>query len=276
VTEGARNRAFVLGVGAQKAGTTWLSRYLRSFRCCDMGVCEEYHVWDALALPACAKYLISERDGRSRADEVRARMQRDEAFYFRYFAGLLGRWGIRVTGDITPAYSGLPGDVYARIVRGFGERGIDVKAVLLIRDPLERCWSAVRMHRRKGRDWENAAFGLGEEEALRAYCASEQARLRTRYDLTIRGLHAALPEDRVHVGVYESMFVPAGIEALSRFLGVPARPERGGTVVNRTEKQAELPEALQAMVAREYAEVYAFCAERYPETRTLWRGFRYL
>ena len=282
------DKTFLLGVGSQKCGTTWLSRYLRSFDFADFGICEEYHVWDGVADPTWTKFSIA-RKARPlslrvkdaftfnlRPRHVRARMQADEGYYFQYFADALAPSAIRLTGDITPTYTSLPAETYARILRGFAERGIAVKAVLLIRDPVERCWSSVRMHRRKGRDSESVEIALGDEGALRGYFRSPHARSLTRYDETIRHLEAALPAESLHVGVFESMFDAASIDRLSGFLGVPAQHDRGELVINRTPKQSEISEALVSEIVHEYAEVYRYCAERFPETAERWRGFRYL
>ena len=43
---------FLLGIGAQKAGTTWLHAQLNRRRDADFGFLKEYHVHDALTLPA--------------------------------------------------------------------------------------------------------------------------------------------------------------------------------------------------------------------------------
>ena len=43
---------FLLGVGCQKGGTAWMHRYLEASPQCDPGFRKEYHVWDALDLPA--------------------------------------------------------------------------------------------------------------------------------------------------------------------------------------------------------------------------------
>ena len=45
-------RTFLLGLGAQKAGTAWMHRYLESSPQCDPGFRKEYHVWDAVDLPS--------------------------------------------------------------------------------------------------------------------------------------------------------------------------------------------------------------------------------
>ena len=43
---------FLLGLGAQKAGTSWLHAQLNRRRDADFGFLKEYHIHDALPLPA--------------------------------------------------------------------------------------------------------------------------------------------------------------------------------------------------------------------------------
>ena len=45
-----RQPTFVLGVGAQRGGTTWLSRFLNHSPQFERGYRKEYHVFDALDL----------------------------------------------------------------------------------------------------------------------------------------------------------------------------------------------------------------------------------
>ena len=40
---------FVLGLGAMKAGSTWLYECLHSQDYADFGFCKEYYVWDAVS-----------------------------------------------------------------------------------------------------------------------------------------------------------------------------------------------------------------------------------
>ncbi|WP_395660452.1 hypothetical protein [Aestuariivirga sp.] len=44
-------RTFILGVGAQKAGTTWLFHRLAGAPNASMGLVKEYNIWNALTLP---------------------------------------------------------------------------------------------------------------------------------------------------------------------------------------------------------------------------------
>ena len=42
-------KIFILGVGAQKGGTTWLHRQLNSNQNIDLGFRKEYHILDAIS-----------------------------------------------------------------------------------------------------------------------------------------------------------------------------------------------------------------------------------
>ena len=46
-----RNGTFVLGLGAQKAGSSWLHAQLNHRRDAEFGFLKEYHIHDALTLP---------------------------------------------------------------------------------------------------------------------------------------------------------------------------------------------------------------------------------
>ncbi len=76
---------FLLGVGCQKGGTAWLHRYLEASPQCDPGFRKEYHVWDALDLPAgrLARERIEKQGGQ------RAAFLHEPDRYFDYFPGLL-------------------------------------------------------------------------------------------------------------------------------------------------------------------------------------------
>ena len=60
---------FLLGLGAQKAGTAWMHRYLESSPQCDPGFRKEYHVWDAVDLPS--GRVVRERIERQGGDRAR-------------------------------------------------------------------------------------------------------------------------------------------------------------------------------------------------------------
>ena len=106
---------------------------------------KEYHVWDAKLKPGPFRAFIAEddKDGEPRII-VRRRMQNEEGFYEEYFKSLINE-SVRITGDITPSYSGLDTEHFELIKNRMEAAGFNVKTVFLLRDPVQRCWSSFRM-----------------------------------------------------------------------------------------------------------------------------------
>ena len=223
----AEDRTFVLGVGAQKAGTTWLHAHLHASPECAAGFMKEYHVWDALDVAAMGHF----RDqATKRARRAITRVERglpgnantlrlasfyvDPEAYFDYFELLLYRPGIRIATDITPSYSLVSADRLAAVRDGFARRGIRVVPVFLMREPAERIWSAVRMYQRRGRRDKPA-----EERVLEVY-DQPAFELRTRYEHTMAALESVFGRENVFYALYERLFDDATVRELCAALGV--------------------------------------------------------
>lgn len=280
---------FLLGTGCQKGGTAWLHGYLDSSPQTDLGFMKEYHVWDRLDLdedrPGLKRMLKRSRsaldlleNGGSGAD-VRALRQAafmlDPESYFDYFASLVGPGRARLTGDLTPAYGGLGERRLAFVRDGVEARGLQMRVLMSLRDPVERIWSAVRMRQMR----QPSSYPGGSADWVRKLYADDWAESRTRYDRTLAAAHAVLPEDRVHVVLYETLFEPASLRALTGSLGLdPIEPDTE-TRPNETPRTAEtLPDELVARVARHYRDVYEGIDQAYPhlDVRSRWASARFL
>lgn len=282
----AQQGGFLLGAGAQKAGTTWLHAYLTHFDDVDFGPIKEYHIWDGLSVPEFAEFDTRGRSvplrrrlraawrgiGGGAPDELllRRRLQSDPARYFDFFAALLARPGVRMTGDITPSYSALPLPVLSRIRAGFAERGIPTRAVFLMRDPVERCLSAIRMYRRAGKSMQGVDITLPDDEMLMRYVTGPQALLRTDYPAALDRLGAAFEPQALHVGFYETMFEAEEFARLNAFLGCTPDPAFIARRFNTTEREAALAPELRARAARALRGIYDETARRFPQAETLW------
>ncbi len=285
-SEPMQNKTFLLGVGCQKGGTTWLSNYLRNHPNTDMGIRKEYHVFDAMHLPSCRRFVDAETvcgrrmlewfwkvktdPGQSTALDFYA----DVEAYYDYFEFLAGREStVRVVGDITPSYAGLPAEVFASIRKALEDRGFSVRVVFLMRDPVERIWSAARMAHRKGRsDVHNDA------ERVRSLFRSHDYVLRTRYDETIRNLEAAFSPDQLHFDFYETFFTGDHVRLLTQFLDLPFVEPDTDVRFNASPKKGNLPEDVQRLVAEFYQPVYEFCAAKFGVEliESLWPGYRFV
>lgn len=277
---------FVLGVGAQKSGTTWLFNYLNHFEQADFGDLKEYHIWDGIHVPEFNEFdmrkkaLTTRQFARmvkrrvlSRPQDrlvIRRTLQRNTERYFDYFAALLHRPGIEITGDITPSYSGLPRTTLAHIKDGFAARGITTKVVFLMRDPVERSLSAIRMYRRMGQSKQGVNIALEDGAALLDYLASPQSQLRVHYHETLARVFDCFDAEQVYTGFYENMFDPAEVTRLSQFLGLPTQMAFVNQKFNQTARDSRLSAQSQAQAEQLLGDVYAYCFQEFPETVTLW------
>jgi hypothetical protein len=266
---------FVLGVGAPKAGTTWLHKQISADSRASMGLIKEYHVWDAITSDVFSEYL-----GRATWDKdpdkqaLRTKMQLDTSYYFKYFAELLSEPGIQITGDITPNYGTLTPNTLANIKHGMEKIGIQVKVVFIMRDPVERCWSSVRMNRRNANS-ENGLkkyrnLILGEQLHLALTYKNKRNSPVTRYDLTIQTLEEVFDPSDIYFGIFETMFSDGEIRRLSSFLGIEIPGNARQEKVNKSPKQRNLTHFLRQKIATHYECVYQYCNDRFPVTREAW------
>ncbi|WP_306751796.1 hypothetical protein [Paracoccus actinidiae] len=252
----------------------------------DFGPIKEYHVWDGLSVPEFSEFntrtvritphrrlrhLWRGLTGRPQEEIfLRRRLQADPDRYFDFFAGLLAQDGIRMTGDITPSYSALPVPALRAIRDGFACCGIRVRTVFLMRDPVERCLSAIRMYKRGGRSRHGVDVALPDDQMLLHYLETDQALLRTDYPATLARLEAVFGPDEILTGFYESMFEPDFFMQLNRFFGCTPDPDFIARRFNSTERGADIPDELRARAAGLLRPIYLSCAERFPEARRLW------
>lgn len=116
---------FLLTVGAEKAGTTWLYEYFRKHP-------EFYDVGKELN-------VLQRDDLVPTFPEIAHSFKKDIKRYFGYFQRLN-----RVSGDFTH-YEGSTENVFRLIKDGFKQYDIDIVPVYIMRDPIKRAWSSWNM-----------------------------------------------------------------------------------------------------------------------------------
>ncbi len=163
------DKTIIFGIGAQKAGTTWLYEFFSNHPECHLPT-KEIHYYDAVALEDEADAVFDKRlgglrklidrtiglTGKERGRKI-VQMERifdrlammqnmttDDSKYLSFI--LKGAERKNVIGDITPAYAMLSRAEYARMA------ALSPKArfIFIMRDPIDRLWSAIRMRADKG------------------------------------------------------------------------------------------------------------------------------
>lgn len=257
------------GLGATKAGTSWLYRYLDDHPDCAMPVPKELHFFDR-AEGFFKRDLIEEYSKRvdylqansPRAAKFRSYLKmlraedRGDAAYSDYVARTAG--DAKLFADITPAYGLVSTPMLVRMAA----IAPVTRFVFIMRDPVARLWSNIRMEahmqaRRKGAD----AAQLAEEMAGR-YLDDKRRSVALRSDYTgmLQRLADAVPSAHVFVEFYERLFSAPVIERLCAFLGISHRPADFETKVHQGERMdmpAGLHTALRAKLAPQYAGVAA-------------------
>lgn len=238
-------------VGATKAGTSWLYRYLHDHADCAMPAVKEAHYWDTFDADGREKQLVNFRvrlrelrhdkieaaqAGRQwqvdnldrRINEMKALVAvleapRDgDAAYFDWLTA--GRDAGKLIGDMTPNYATLDDETLTRM----RDAQPAAKFVFLIRDPLDRLWSHIRMQARRQRQ-EHEVYEKKSNNILhRMLNKGQETHILTRgdYPKIIRKLRRVIPECRLLIQFTEDLFTREGLARLCAFLGIrPVTPE---------------------------------------------------
>lgn len=260
-------KTFILGLGHQKTGTSWLHAYLNSLSNFNTGITKEYHIWDALDIKCLSRNKI--KIPRNDKQTIIFKMQKDKTFYFEYFNSLFSE-KINLTADITPSYSGLKQERLEIIKDSFIKKKINVKVIIFIRDPLERIKSATRFNL----DRSNYDEGIKKDEtnfvnALKQYYKNEHCIFRTNYHITLENAFSVFNKENIFVGIYEKMFEPNEIIKLSDFLNVNPKINFGKIRINQTKNKVTRTK-IDDDIKKYYCNVYDYCFKKFPVTKVLW------
>lgn len=273
-------RVFLVGVGAQKAGTTWLYQYLGRHPDVAMSPIKELHYFDQRFRPdlcgmwardferQAAAVIASLANGEGgsalhlQALTDRVRMNADPAAYLEYF-DRLATFGRAVVGEITPSYSLLPESGFAEIRSMIARTAAKPRIVFIMRDPAARFWSQCRFESSPSRS-ADAVY----EQAL----ADPQFLERTRYDVTVARLRAVFRPEEVLFLFYESLFDSAAIERLCRFLGIAFVPPVASQRVN-VSAEGNLSAQKRRQLKEMFAPVYGFIEREFAmDAPAAWRA----
>jgi hypothetical protein len=187
-------------IGAQRAGTTWLHRVLRQHPALWLPPVKELHYFDRLD----AKRTILEPKERRRVG-LKSLLTLDPwlvTYWFgrrsdEWYASLFHRARTKglIAGEITPAYAILNEKVWHRIQR----MNDQIKLIFVMRDPVDRVWSAVNNAAKKGA----ADVSTVEKSIERARESGAVA--RSAYADTIRRLEAVFPASQIHYCFFDDL-----------------------------------------------------------------------
>ncbi len=279
-----------LGIGAQKAGTTWLGRNLQLHPEIWMPKIKELHYFNErindsknpisrLYGKMTGKGTVNQRWRR----QVKNRLRQHWGHHFgeeflwdlRYYAGapsdgwyasLFEPGRGKVMGEITPAYSTLGRDAIARVHALLPE----AKLIFMMRNPIERAYSQLmmRLDQAGKRD-----IGPARLARLHRDFEREGYRARTDYLRTLENWGAFYPEEQIFVGFLEDIHFYPGelLGSVYRFLGVDASfmPRGIGERVHARSAGRMLAESA-VYLAKLYREELSCLNERFGGYASFW------
>jgi hypothetical protein len=252
---------YFLGVGAQKAGTTWLHEQLKLHPEVAVPQQKEVHYFDTMYPTRSGHSFgawISRALGAAVADGNTRRAVRLadllEVFFrgpeaYRQYLDSNCTEHTKVAGEITPAYAGLTHAGFAAV-----KEALDPLILFSMRDPLERYWSQVKM--------------LGGDDPARLVKAF-QTRFRRPatwsrcdYPALLKTLDDVFPQEQVLTLFYENMFDEAVLSDIGRFLEVQPSWSWHIDKHARAGVALPMPDPTPEMLER-FEPVYRFVRERF-------------
>jgi hypothetical protein len=270
---------FLLGLGVQKAGTTWLHDVLSGAPQVDLGFVKEYHVWDIrdTSQPLARKAFMETMASRFEAGQVNRRFANSSlrsafihnpSLYFDYFEDRLWRPDIKLTGDITPSYSNLSAPDMRKIRDGFRARSIPVRTILILRDPIMRMRSMLRMHNREhGLYMDDQA----EFTKMREMQSLPLERVRSDYKGIIQRAESVFGK-RLLILFYEELFTPQSINKICNFLRIDTIEADFTKRINASNKSSALNADQYTTLAAGYHSQMDFLRDHFSAKRmaALW------
>ena len=291
---GERTRPTFLGIGAQRAGTTWLHRAfvrhpqvwvppLKELHYFTRG--ERYKASRRMTVGSPWRRLIGsgtwerpatiDRLRRSWKDVRRGNWP--NARWWLHIA--LGRYSdewyldcfrpgrdVLHRGEITPAYAILEDDDVRRIKA----MNPDIRLILLVRDPVERAWSGLCRKIASG----EVHLDVEDEEVLLAAVDRGPIHARGDYERTLETYLRHFDASQILVGFHDATFAdPEGLlAAVAEFLGLQPFTDSREVLVKRPRPSFtfRMPDRVRAFLCERYAPAIDRMAESLGGYATRW------
>lgn len=227
---------FLLCVGAEKAGTTWLHEYFRHH--------PQYY-------DSGKELNVIERGDLVPSFFDTSEFKKDLSRYFEHFAQLAG-----VSGDFTH-YEGSTENIFRILRDGFDACCIEVVPVYIMRDPIQRAWSSYNMLSQAGNGPVTLKNSAAGEFLLKNY-------LSCKYKETVQALDNVFAEPIY--AFYETDFNQQLLDRLCDRLDLDRMTGDFSRVINKG-RYGEMPDEFKTRygLTQKNIEAVQFLCERFDD-----------
>lgn len=277
-------KQFFVGIGAQKAGTSWLADYFIRHPQVAFSPVKELHYFDSMyrkdlcggfnkifekrlkallmreSFTNLYKFTHSislEKLEMIRCLSLRLEMMHNPKRYCDYFDTLLEAEQ-KAYGEITPSYSLLNADGFNAIKNAYN----NAKFIFCLRDPVDRYWSHLRSTEKRPLN----LLKYNHKKILECL-DNPQFRLRTDYERTITQLYTVVPEQDVCIIFYEHLMNgdthAAELKKITDFLDIDYI---AGSITTKINAGNTLPldDNDAKIIAAEFSHVYQYIEDVVP------------
>jgi hypothetical protein len=264
----SRKPIFILGVGAQKSGTTWLHNILSTQSYSNFGHLKEYHIWNKLLGPkdqgGNKPHLVkAEYKKNNFVRDLRQVLSSEDSNYTAYFRLLLNE-KVFLTGDFSPPYALLNTTDFSYLKLLIEQSGFELKIIFVMRDPVFRLWSAVKMdiYQQKG-NLETITDEMKHNLLMKALEDPYHNR-RSDYLNTIRNIEKVFPNTSICYLFYEELFTQECMRKLEEFLHIKIKGADFSSKINTTPK-VQINESHYDTVKAQLIKQYNFIKNHFPK-----------
>ena len=239
------DKTLLVYLGAQKSASTWLWSYFREHPQCSSPPLKELHFFDGNPdhrSDRLGRYLDRVETQMESADEPEDSefLQLKRRFISHYRTVLIGNaseedsfpelvsWSAdretRVVGEFTPA-NGMVASVSQ--LRNLAGLDPPPKFLMILRDPVDRIWSQIRMQASEGLS-DRKEIEKNAHLLLERFLADKNDLKPVRYDyqLMLKKARKSIPSERLWIDYFEDFITEDRISYLCRFLGIDYFPPK--------------------------------------------------
>lgn len=286
---------YLFGIGAQKAGTTWLANYFQKHPSVHLPAGKEMHYFDELSRNGTKNFSINRRN---RFEKITASPEKVAEYEARraakqnkqtsgsqlpsleFLEGLtkmfdaddgahsvyrklmnLDRGDEAVVADITPNYAVMTAKTLAMMVKDFPNS----KFLFIMRDPAARARSQLQMDFKKGL---KSSAGMSFDAYSQKVMAEGKLGVfgqRSKYPKVLKNMEEAIPEENRLVVFYEDLFTDKAIQKICDLIGVPFVAGEYAQVVHGGGKPVNAQDPLMMALYENLAPVYRQMKRRYKD-----------
>lgn len=276
-------------IGPKRSATTWLADQLKAHRDIWLTPIQELnYLDDGFSQHRGKPYLhlrwtaweITKRVVRNKGPGILAdrafltaarRLTGDPAFDLDGYRALFAPAGRRISGDISPMYASMTAAQIARALPVLANS----RVLLLARDPVQRFWSELSMHARKG---SFGAVDYGSLEVARAFFEDPERQRQHLLSGIVERWRQGIGADALRIVFFDDIVAdPAGsLRRIVEEIGADWGKRLPGLAPDRNRKRgravlAQTPDVRDA-VAGWFADELDRCADLFGEHGASWRA----